>query len=207
MRDRIQVVPEPAPIEGGGEFEGQHYVWKFIGSPIRINLSLDVVARMRERLAESLEPDANSRWESGGFLLGTAGNARVEIDDFEPFACNASGNHFVISDADMPRFRAAIERLNRSESHKSILGFYRSHTRDGPRLTDQDLLLIHECFRNPLDVFLIIGPELGGAPKADFFFWDHGNINDIPLMTFPFDEKQLLTIEPAPQADEETVDA
>src|SRR5882724_8343702 len=94
MRDRIQVVPEPAPIEGGGEFEGQHYVWKFIGSPIRINLSLDVVARMRERLAESLEPDANSRRER------TRRDRRlrtIRLQCFRQLLCHLGRGHAALS--------------------------------------------------------------------------------------------------------------
>lgn len=169
-----------------------YYLWTFPGSPVRVYLRLDVVARMREQLKNSISKPED-RAETGGILLGTARPGHIEIDGFEPILCVRNDPYFVVSENEKPKLRAAMDRSAGSKEKSSVVGFYRSSIRTGLSLAGEDLILIEEFFQNPSNVFLVIGPGDGDEPNAGFFFWDSGSVfGDMTFMPFPFHERLLV---------------
>ncbi len=62
-----------------------------------------------------------------------------------------------------------------------VLGYYRSHQRDGLSLSASDLSVIESYFTAPASVFLLVkavrkGMAYMGACTAGFFFWEDGQV-------------------------------
>lgn len=167
------------------------YTWSFPGSPVRILLSLDIVAGLSEYLTR---PQAGHNGEAGGLLLGSVNPEAVQITAFAAFALHAeSESHFAVSAKDRQRFKEFIEQFNQPDSPARVVGYFRSHRRDGLCLNDEDLTLIKEFFNDPAAVFLIVKPDgEEGTPSAGFFFWSDGDVfAECTFMPFPFEERLL----------------
>src|SRR5687767_591720 len=84
------------------------YVWKFPGSPVRIHIALDVIARMREQLNLQRAPESEGACELGGLLLGRVETSRVYVTGFEPFEVEPGQQHFVLSETQRSRLEKVI---------------------------------------------------------------------------------------------------
>jgi hypothetical protein len=161
------------------------FCWTFPGAPIRIELHLDVIARLKQEVSGPAE--------TGGILLGkriSASPCIVQITDFQPFP-HFGGPHYVLSGAERHALGQMVCELRRSKPAMAV-GFYRSHLRSGLFLDRQDLAMIRKCFVHPSDVFLVLRPEPHGAATAGFFFWDDGEIHgDFSFLEFPLDADEL----------------
>lgn len=68
-----------------------------------------------------------------------------------------------------------------------IVGYFRSHIREGLCLSSQDEALIESEFRDTDAVFLIIKPFEIGICMAGFFFWQDGRVQtDVSELEVPF---------------------
>ncbi len=168
-----------------------YYTWSFPGSPVKIRLSLDLVAGLSEHM---IGAGAEDHAEAGGLLLGTTNLNAVEISGFEPFVLDReSGPRYVITEKDRPRLRESIDRWNLPESSLRVVGYFRSQRREGLCLHDEDLAVIKEFFDDPANVFLVVKPEgEDGMPTGGFFFWSDGSVfADCTFMSFPFEQQSL----------------
>jgi len=156
-----------------------YYHWEEADSGIRIYLHAGMADRLQ---AEVLE---NGK-EVGGILLGRAeqdrGRPVAFIDGFLPVPCSYIGGPFYdLSDADIVNLEAALLRtaLAGCESPRApvVLGYYRSHRRDGMSLSAADLATIDSYFQAPDSVFLLVKAVANAeACTAGFFFWEDGRI-------------------------------
>jgi hypothetical protein len=164
------------------------YVWKFSGSPIRIHVAISVISKLRQQLNSDTSADPAQKKEIGGLLIGGIRDGRLAITDIEPLSLGPDQRHFILFDSQRESLRKSIAARQASAS-TAIVGYYRSDVRTGIKLTEEDLVLIREFFRSPLDVFLVIRADNEGKPKAGFFFWDAGSIfSDASFLEFPLDE-------------------
>ncbi|HYI93673.1 MAG TPA: hypothetical protein VEX68_09020 [Bryobacteraceae bacterium] len=164
------------------------YVWTFPGSPIRIHLSLAVVARLREQLFTGFDPSSSR--EIGGLLLGKVHAGGIHVKDIRSFCPSDNGSYFILSDIDKVNLKDVIKEQQGAGS--LVVGYFRSDQRGGIRLSEEDLSLSRELFSDPEQVFLIISKPDNNTPKAGFFFWDAGSIfAEASFLQFALDEKLL----------------
>ena len=164
------------------------YVWKFSGSPIRIHVAISVISKLRQQLNSDTSVDPAQKKEIGGLLIGGIRDGRLAITDIEPLSLDPGQRHFILSDSQKESLKKSIAARQTGAS-SAIVGYYRSDVRTGIKLAEEDLVLIREFFRSPLDVFLVIRSDEEGKPKAGFFFWDAGSIfSDASFLEFPLDE-------------------
>jgi hypothetical protein len=177
------------------------YIWEDPGDSIMIQVRLDLVERLNAAVQQGLGAGSRGN-EIGGILLGRRlpgfGRA-VLIEDFE----------LVHSE----HFRGASYTLSPGERHMlggqlrrrrpwQVVGFFRSHTRPGLYLDQDDFFVFNRHFQDDWQVFLLVRPSMEGPAMGGFFFWEDGEINKrSPYRQFPFDAKQLA-VDGFPIADE-----
>ncbi len=113
--------------------------------------------------------------EIGGILWGkvitdAAGDDSALILDAE--LIGSQGPLYNSTDADLHALERAISR--RTESGLELLGYFRSHIREGLCLSEQDQHLIQRNLQNPKYIFLLVRPFEMGICVAGFFFWQNG---------------------------------
>jgi hypothetical protein len=156
----------------------EYYHWEETDRGIRIY--------MHSGMADRLQAEVRGGVEAGGILLGRMeedrGKATAFIDDFMPVPCSYRGGPlYALSDEDTVNLEAALLRTAlaacKSPDAPSVLGYYRSHMRDGLWLSPADLLVIDSYFQAPDSVFLIVKTLANTkACTAGFFFWEDGHI-------------------------------
>ncbi len=171
------------------------YTWQPPQKPITIQLHFDVVDRLLLDVMKGFGAVPRRGAEVGGFLLGTRDRSgdhlTVEIQDFESISCeHAEGPSFVLSANDLRLWNEAIARLQAGP--RQIVGYYRSHTRDGLHLANEDLNLLDEYFPDHDLVSLIVKPYATRASVAGFFFWEGESLrSESTYLEFPFRRKEL----------------
>jgi hypothetical protein len=156
-----------------------YYHWEETDKGIRIYMHAGMADRLQAAVLESTE-------EVGGILLGHAedgrGGAVTFIDDFVPVPCSYRGGLlYGLSDNDNVKLESALLRIAlagcETPGAPSVLGYYRSHMRDGMSLSAADLLVIDSYFQAPVNVFLLLKAVTGAkACTAGFFFWEDGRV-------------------------------
>jgi hypothetical protein len=160
----------------------EYYRWEETDRGIRIYMH----SGMADRLQEEILRGADGGTEAGGILLGRIEEDRGKpitfIDGFAPVPCSYHGGPlYALSGADTFNLEAALLRTAlagcESPDAPSVLGYYRSHLRDGLWLSPADLLLIDSYFQAPDSVFLIVKALASTqACTAGFFFWEDGRM-------------------------------
>ncbi len=168
------------------------YVWEDPGDSIMVQITLDVVGRLGEAVQQSLGAGPRGE-EIGGILLGRSlpGAGRtVQIEDFELVPCqHLRGASYTLAPRDRESLSAQLARRKAG----TVVGYFRSHTRPGLYLDQDDFAIISRYFSDPSDVALVVRPSAEGPAVGGFFFWEEGDINRrAPYREFPFDREQLL---------------
>jgi Gram-negative bacterial TonB protein C-terminal len=168
------------------------YVWEDPGDSIMVQLSLDVVDRLSAAVQQGLGAGGRGV-EIGGILLGRpdpSGGRTVLIEDFEQIPCeHARGASYTLSRHDLATLGAHLER----RQGRQVAGYFRSHTRPGMYLDQEDYAVISTCFQDPSQVFLLVKPGPDGTSVGGFFFWEEGDINRrASYRQFPFERQRLL---------------
>ena len=136
-----------------------YYLWEAPGKPVAVRISHNVVDRLDRAAVETFRSISSKGSEIGGMLLGCVlpgTPAVVSVDDYEPISCDYSrGPFFHLSDADTGRLQSALAR---GRDGVRVVGFFRSHTRNGLALDGEDLALMEAHFRNPQAVALLVRP-------------------------------------------------
>lgn len=177
-------------------------------TPLTVFLNTEVIQGINAALAETARDASGRGIESGGILLGTVeytrpGHPVVSIDHFEPFASeHRRGASYILTDRNKFQLSRRLLWLNRSrKGGLRPVGFYRSHTRRGLYLDNDDFFIMRACFSEVHSVFLLVRPEAGEPATGGFFYWENGDIHrESSRMEFIFDPARLplLTPEPAP---------
>lgn len=175
------------------------YVWEVPGRPVSIRLDFDVIDQILSEVMQGFGAVPKRGAEVGGLLLGTiADDAEpvVHIHGFEPVVCEHSrGPSYLLSETDRGRLAAALERADQQSSagrEIRVIGFYRSHTRDGLGLGEEDLALFEQHFPGPGQIFLLVKPFATRTSVGAFFFREQDRIrSESSYHEFPFRRKEL----------------
>jgi len=174
------------------------YNWEVPGKAISIRLDFGVVDQILSEAMQGFGSVPKRGAEVGGLLLGsiTEGEpAIVHIRDFEPvYSEHARGPSYLLSEADEERLRAAVARWSEDPANRDVhvVGVYRSQTRDGLGLSEDDLALFEKHFPGSGQVFLLVKPFATRASVGAFFFREEGAIRSgSSYLEFPFRRKDL----------------
>ena len=174
-----------------------YYLWQPPDKKFSIYLEFSVIDRMSIEVMRGFGAVRRRGAEVGGILLGRIETGDegtvVTIEDFEPVGCEyAFGPSYILSQPDLQRFRKSLAEHDPSiRSDAYTVGYYRSHTRDGLALDDQDVRFFREYFPDPLHVLLLIKPFATKASVAGFFFQESGTLQTETTLEFPFRRREL----------------
>jgi len=181
--------------------------WKHPFRDGHILMRRDVLQTLTAEALEHIKSEEPS--EIGGLLWGNlTSDDSVAVDDSIAITnttfISSSGPLFNTTDADARNIEQAIKH-SAPAPNLSLLGYFRSHLRDGLQLTPQDQSVIEQQFHYPDSVFLIIKPFDFGICMAGFFFWKDGRLRlDASDLEVSFFAPDILALEnPAPCVDEE----
>jgi hypothetical protein len=172
-----------------------HYVWEVAGKSIAVHLDFGVVDRLAIDVMRGFGAVPKRGAEVGGILLGSyaesGGKTIVKVEDFEPVVCDyLRGPSYLLTEKDELRFAAAADRVKTREWMP--VGFYRSHTRDGLGLTNEDLALFERYFGKSHHVILLVRPFATKTSVAGFFFQEGDELRrESSYLEFPFRRKDL----------------
>jgi len=179
-----------------------YFVWEVPEKPISIQFFFDALDRMYPEIMRGLGALKRRGAEVGGILLGRSDSpGKVIVEDFESVPTEyLTGPSYNLSENDLVSFEAALEsRRSGAASGLSVVGFYRSHTRDGLFMDDADMALAKRYFPDAGNVFLIVKPFASRTSIGGFFFWEDGEINrESCYLQFPFHRGELGGGEPRP---------
>lgn len=167
------------------------YIWEDPGDSIMIQVSLDLVERLGAAIKQGLGTGPRGM-EIGGLLLGRMlpgfGRA-ILIEDFEPAPCeHFRGASYTLSPKDQRLLGTRLARRGAGQ----VVGFFRSHTRPGLYLDQDDFAVFSRHFPDASQVFLLVRPSPEGPAMGGFFFWEDGDMNRrTPYRQFPFDCERL----------------
>jgi len=179
------------------------YLWEVPGKRASVQISLDVVDRLQQDVMRGFGAVPKRGAEIGGILLGVVekGSSVVRVGDYEMVPIEYKrGPSYVLSPEDAEVFDGALRELG-SDSGMRPVGYFRSHTRDGVGLGEEDLDLLSRDFPQPDAIVLLIRP-FGTKPSiAGFYFRENGKFQSgPPLLEFPFRRKDLAPDEAVPAA-------
>ena len=174
-----------------------YYQWKSPRNSITIRLSLDAVRRLSLVVEGGFRALRTRGLEVGGLLLGTftPGHGRITvIEDFEPFDSeHRSGPSYLLSERDKEQLENRLAALRTGQHGLGVVGYWRSHTRPGLYLDQEDYSAIQSYFADPSQVFLGVRPSVQEPAVGGFFFWEGGGVyRECPNQIFPFDAARLL---------------
>jgi hypothetical protein len=183
--------PKPTSRSHGAQ-PPSFYIWHVPGKSCTIHLSLNAVDHLNDSVTEAFKSVPRRGLETGGLLLGridSSNGLKVIVEDFEAVDSeHRRGPSYTLSAKDKGLLEETISRRK-----DSVVGFYRSHTRPGLFLDEEDFGLLKEHFADPSCVFLLVKPSASPTDGvAGFFFWEDGDIHrQSSYLQFPFHRKQL----------------
>jgi TonB family protein len=174
-----------------------YYRWVEPDGDNIVYLKLETADRLQREVLNSIHASSYTENEVGGILLGRTeadeGNVLIFVDDIEPVDCEHGHEPFyAVRAKESVDFEEALARRT-----PSVVGYYRSHNRDGLYLSADDLQLLRCHFSGADSLFLPIKPLPGRTCMAGFFFWTDGLIQSqftdseaslIPLPVFQMGE-------------------
>ncbi|MEP7355536.1 MAG: hypothetical protein ABI824_20085 [Acidobacteriota bacterium] len=151
--------------------------------------------KIAPREGEEQAPDGSS--PTHGKLIWTT----VRIDNFEPVACGYSrGPSYLLTGAEQANFTDVIARLDQDPySAMYPVGYFRSHTRDGSALGDEDLELLDRHFPDAPQIALLIRPFATKVSTAGIFFRENGQFPAETPLEFPFRRREMSGEAPPPR--------
>ncbi len=174
-----------------------HYVWEVAGKPISIHLDFNVVDRLGMDVMKGFGAIPKRGAEVGGLLLGSIddkGGVVVRVEGFVPVICDyMRGPSYQLTENDEARFREATEKaMEASGSELKLVGIYRSHTRDGLSLADEDLQRFNDYCGGPNQIILLVRPFASRTSIGAFFFQENGGFRrESSYQEFPFKRRDL----------------
>src|SRR3954471_7061427 len=147
---RFEADSSPAPA----------FLWAPAQKPVSVSIPLAVIDQLEREAVETFRSLSSRGSEIGGLLFGrvTPGTPlSVAIASYEAVECDySSGPLYRLTEPERARLDRAIEQ--RLATGLEAVGFYRSHTRKGLALDQDDLALFDSRFKAPHQFALLIRP-------------------------------------------------
>jgi len=181
-----------------------YLIWQTPGSQVAVHLHLDVVDRLGAEVLRGFGAVPKRGAEVGGLLLGFVEPGEVtniRIEDFEAVPCKYSrGPSYLYSEEEEAAFEEAFSRWQNSEAGAiTAVGYFRSHTREGMSLAEEDLDLMNHFFPGPEAVALLVKPFATKASIAGFFTREAGEFPAETPLEFPFRRRDITGEAPPPR--------
>lgn len=160
-----------------------------------VRLNLDALDRMLVDIMRGFGAVPKRGAEVGGILLGAVERNEgrvIRVEDYVAVPIQyRRGPSYLMSVDDIGAFEAALERA-RAEGKWKPVGFFRSHTREAPGLTEEDRRFCAEYFPGDDDIVLLIRPYATKVSTAGFIARRDGQfpLGD-PAVEFPFRRREL----------------
>jgi hypothetical protein len=148
--------------------------WRHPLRAAQIHMDPEAVRSLSSQALHSLKADCPA--EIGGLLWGKhSHNATSDSGDstvivYAQFIPSKT-SLYNTSQADASSLIGAI-KASGAETSLSLVGYFRSHIREGLYLSRDDQDLIQHYMRDPRSVFLVVRPFEMGICMGGFFFWD-----------------------------------
>lgn len=175
-----------------------HYIWEVAGKPVSIHLDFQVVDRLAMEVMKGFGAVPRRGAEVGGLLLGSIqiGDSRlvVKIEEFVPVTCDyLRGPSYFLTEKDDARFADAVAHAKQAVGDDAkLVGIYRSHTRDGLALADEDIQIFDKYCGDPSQVILLVRPFASKTSLGGFFFQENGSFRrESSYQEFPFKRRDL----------------
>lgn len=202
------------PLPGNANTEinrSETFLWEPPGKGVSVRLDLDVVDRLLAEVLRGFGVIPKRGIEIGGVLLGEyVAPGVVHVTDYETVACQHSrGSSYLLNAEETQKLRGVCDRwLSNPGGHTTVVGLFRSHTREGFQLTVEDADLMDRMVPDPAAVMLLVKPYATRVSMGGFFFREDGGIQkmDAPYLEFPFRRRELageLPEAPAPAPESE----
>ena len=168
----------------------EYYLWSPEGKPVSVHLSLEVVHALQPLLRSHTE---TRPLENGGLLFGRVRQVNdgyiVSVEAMEQVECgHVRGASWTLSGSEK---HALERRIRRQTGSRTVVGWFRTHSRPGLYLDQHDFSLFNDYFAHPAAVALVIRPQ---DREAAFFIWEDGDIRRAsPYQSFPFIPQALGT--------------
>jgi hypothetical protein len=149
----------------------------------------------------------------GGILLGTVDLAEqwsITVKDFTPVICeHRRDGRSSFVDCPAQCFKNAIRRANQSaKNNRTIVGYYRSHTRPEFSLEKEDHDLAKKYFAKDARFLLLIKPSSGSYATGVFYLSLEGQLDsERSSVEFPISLKELGAEAPSEQEELERLAA
>ncbi len=167
-----------------------YYTCQPAGAKRAIHLSFDAIDGILAEVLTGFGAIPRRGAEVGGLLLGRSDAGNIWIDGFVMAACeHRRGPSFLLSDQDREALAQSFHSAAASE--QVPVGMFRSNTRDGDAIADEDRTLFHEYFPSPEGAFLLIRPYASKTSTAYFLTYQNGELPDSGPDTFPFLRREL----------------
>lgn len=179
---------------------GEYYSWRPEGHAVDISLHFEIIDKLLIEIMKGFGSIPRRGAEVGGLLLGTSettdGKLHITIRDFQPVACEHSGGpSYSLSVKDIQGLKSGIEQLRPTGSLDAlhVVGHYRSHTREGLGMSDEDIDLMDDHLPGDDKVMLLVKPFATRTSSAGFFFRESSEFlrTDASYLEFPFKRKDL----------------
>jgi hypothetical protein len=162
-------------------------IWKAPGKAPSVKIGHDVIERMTVDIMRGFGVTRRRGTEVGGILLGKISGAEeplVLIYDYETIPCEYSqGPSYLLSERDLHAFRHAVSQWGKEISpDQYVVGYFRSHTRDGLQLEEADVKVFHQHLKDPLAIALVVKPFATRAAEAAFFLQAGGRLQNKPTL-------------------------
>lgn len=174
-----------------------HYIWEVAGKPVSIQVDFDVIDKLAMEVMRGFGAVPRRGAEVGGLLMGSievGDKLLVRVEDFVPVPCDyMRGPSYLLTENDEARFAQTVEQTRQtSDKRLYAIGFYRSHTRDGLSLSDEDLEMHAKYFGDPTNVILLVRPYATKSSVGAFFFEESGGFRrESSYLEFPFRRRDL----------------
>jgi hypothetical protein len=183
--DFAMSIPTTAKYESGASRRSA-FSWTFPGAPIRVNIPLDIISRLRAEFDQDENlANGTSGAEVGGVLLGHQETpTTLDIDDYIWVAAEERpARRYHLNPSEL--------EILRSVYTSPPVGYFRTQSEDNLQLRDEEIGFVGEHFRDPTNVVLLIRT----SPRqytAGFFFWmGEGVFTPVSFMDFPLDAELL----------------
>lgn len=180
-----------------------YFIWEVPGRSVIVHIHLEVVDRLGAEVMRGFGAVPKRGAEVGGVLVGFIEPGEVttiRIEDFEAVPCRYSrGPSYLFSEDESAAFGEAVGHWQDEQSRHKAVGYYRSHTREGLKLADEDLLLLDRYFPHDDQIAILIKPSATKVSMAGIFGRDKGTFTDDPPIEFPFRRREMTGQAPPPR--------
>ena len=165
--------------------ESSVYLWTFPGAPVRIEIELDVIARLEAAVMRNQSNDGAI--EIGGVLLGDFRSpCTVEIRDFVLIAGDPGTKNGYVADTFELERVWSTSPLPRGR----VVGYFRTQWEESLELRDDEIGAVRQHFGDSRQVVLLIR-SYREQSTAGFLFWDRGALSPFSFLEFPLSAEAL----------------